>query len=413
MKTLYSALLLACVLSACRRAAAQSGCTDPQAINYDPTAAVNDGSCTYEAASFSPPFITALPQAVSEVSGLAYANDTLWALNDSGNEAILWAIDTANGQVLNQKHISGATNTDWEALTQSEDYLFIGDIGNNEGERPTLRIYRIPKSALQATDMPAADTITFQYEDWSADLPPEEKKEFDCEAMAFFGDSLHLFTKGWNSSQTKHYVLPATPGNHLAQLRQSFDCKGQITDAAIDPAGALVLLGYDVQTAQSFLWLLYDTPMQLPPPTHPFSKNKRRIELGSVLANAQTEALAFVAPGQGIIGAEALGPLQARLLRLPTAIWWPTPTTSPHRPTQPDRLHILPKPDGFAFHWKGDQPIWLHLYHADGQPIARFRLSANSTRHWNANNIPSGIYFYTATTHKGQPIRAGALSWMR
>ena len=40
-----------------------------------------------------------LPNILEETSGLAILNDTLWTLNDSGNEATLYAIST-KGELL-------------------------------------------------------------------------------------------------------------------------------------------------------------------------------------------------------------------------------------------------------------------------------------------------------------------------
>ncbi len=391
---------------------AQSGCTDPMASNFDPQAQQNDGSCTYPPTSYQPALMSVLDPQVSELSGLVWHDGLLWGINDSGNEPVLYAIDTLAGSIVGQADVAAVTNEDWEALTRSDTHLFVADVGNNNGERSVLRIYRIDLDQLAVGAELTPDIIQFSYEDWDESLPPDEKEDFDCEAVVFFGDSLHLFTKGWNSFQTRHYVLPATPGTHTALLRQSFDCDGQITDAAIDPAGALVLLGYNVQTATSFLWLCYDTPMQLPPTGNPFSKNRRRIELGSVLTSGQTEALAFVRPGSGIIGSEQFGPLPARLLRLPTVQWWPLPTPA-SEPAAEVPLQIRPLANGLEFTWNGARPLHMRLFDVQGRTLASFRLSANETRQWQPNNIPSGVYFYVGYHDKEGRAVSGRLFFVR
>ncbi len=391
---------------------AQSGCNDPMASNFDPQAGQNDGSCVYPPTAYQPALMSLLDSQVSEISGMIWHGGLLWGINDSGNDPVLYAIDTLAGTIVGQATVSAVTNEDWEALTRSDTHLFVADVGNNNGERSVLRIYRIGLDQLAVGAELTPDTIRFSYEDWDESLPQDEKEDFDCEAVVFFGDSLHLFTKGWNSFQTRHYVLPATPGTHTALLRQSFDCDGQITDAAIDPAGALVLLGYNVQTATSFLWLCYDTPMQLPPAANPFSKNRRRIALGSVLTNGQTEALAFVRPGSGIIGSEQFGPLPARLLRLPTGQWWPLPTPV----SEPDveaSLQIRPVANGLEFSWNGHLPLHMRLFDARGHTLASFRLSANATRQWQPDNIPSGVYFYVGYNNRAGRIVSGRLFFTR
>ncbi len=55
MKTTFSipALSLIILISGCNKDPDQSGCTDPIAINYEPQALSEDGSCTYNSASQS------------------------------------------------------------------------------------------------------------------------------------------------------------------------------------------------------------------------------------------------------------------------------------------------------------------------------------------------------------------------
>ncbi len=391
---------------------AQPGCTDPMASNYDPQAQQNDGSCIYPPTAYQPPLVCLLDPLASEVSGLVWHDGILWGINDSGDGPTLYALDTLTGAIAGQATVAAASNVDWEALTRSDTHLFVADVGNNDGDRSVLRIYRIALDQLGSSATLTPDIIQFSYEDWDESLPPEEKQDFDCEAVVFFGDSLHLFTKGWNSFQTKHYVLPATPGNHTALLRQAFDSNGQITDAAVDPAGALVLLGYNVQTAESFLWLLYDTPMQPPPAWDPFSKNKRRIALGSALTNGQTEALVFPRPGYGLIGSEAIGPLEARLLRLGTQQWWSAPTLSAE-PHLQHHFQIRPFAYGLEFVWGGAFPLDMYLFELSGRPMASFRLSANATWRWHSNNVPSGVYFYAGYSPWGQRVVSGTLQVTR
>ena len=49
------------------------GCTDPQANNYDISATINDGSCTYNPTIYKPDFRFILPDEVEETSGLFFS----------------------------------------------------------------------------------------------------------------------------------------------------------------------------------------------------------------------------------------------------------------------------------------------------------------------------------------------------
>lgn len=129
-----------------------SGCTDPQATNYNPDATQNDGSCVYPPTSVPlSVVVNALPQAVNETSGLIYWNGGLWTHNDSGNPPELYKLDTLSGQILQTIIISGVQNIDWEDIAQDETHIYIGDFGNNAGNRTDLKVLKISK-----TDIPAS-----------------------------------------------------------------------------------------------------------------------------------------------------------------------------------------------------------------------------------------------------------------
>jgi hypothetical protein len=184
-------------------AAAQSGCTDPQAMNYNTLATVNDGNCTYLATNTTLTNSKDLPTALNESSGLAYTDGKLWTFNDSGNSATLYRISESNGSIAQTVTVSNATNVDWEDITADANYLYIGDFGNNtNGNRTDLKIYRISKAAIgnAAIVSVMADVINFTYSDQDqTNLPPtgNNNTEFDCEAFFIKDNHLHLFSKDW------------------------------------------------------------------------------------------------------------------------------------------------------------------------------------------------------------------------
>ena len=145
-----------------------NGCTDPQAINYNPDATVNDGSCLYPSTAVTPAtVVNALPETIMETSALIYWSGGLWTLNDSGNEPELYKFDTLTGQISQTIAISGAQNVDWEDLAQDETRIFIGDFGNNLGNRTDLKIYVVEKSSIPASGNAEvlATEIEFSYGD--------------------------------------------------------------------------------------------------------------------------------------------------------------------------------------------------------------------------------------------------------
>jgi hypothetical protein len=175
---------------------AQSGCPDPQATNYNPAATNNDGSCQYAPTTSALPLKTKLADAVAETSGLLYLGGKLWTLNDSGNTPVLFRVDSTDGHVVQQVRISNFDNVDWEDLTADAQYVYVGDFGNNNGDRRDLRILRVAQAGLGTTATTAtAEAINFSYPDQTDFTPRTNQHNFDCEAFFFANDSLHLFTK--------------------------------------------------------------------------------------------------------------------------------------------------------------------------------------------------------------------------
>ena len=82
----------------------------------------------------------ALPGSLNESSGAIFFNNRLITHNDSGGEAKLYELDTISGIIEREVTILNATNVDWEDITQDETSIYIGDFGNNNGNRTDLKI---------------------------------------------------------------------------------------------------------------------------------------------------------------------------------------------------------------------------------------------------------------------------------
>lgn len=279
------------------------GCTDPNALNYQPGTDENDGSCAYAVTQYQPVFLADLPVQVRETSGLISWNGSLWTINDSGNSPTLFELHSNSGNLINRYHLKQIDNIDWEAITQNDSFIFIGDLGNNLGNRQDLRIIKIAKSDLlhAGQDSVANTVIRFHYPEQQSFTPNNRNTPWDAEAFFWYDNALHIFTKDWVSEMTTHYTLPDTAGNYPAQKIETFRSDGLITDVSRNPAnGHIVLLGY-TKTYQAFAWLLFDYREGLF-----FSGNKRRLELPLTIAIGQTEGICFTGPYQGRISGEAI-----------------------------------------------------------------------------------------------------------
>lgn len=60
-----------------------------------------------------------------------------------GNTAELYELETASGKILSKINMHNVRNKDWEALTQCDSFIYIGDIGNNSDNRKNSCVYRI------------------------------------------------------------------------------------------------------------------------------------------------------------------------------------------------------------------------------------------------------------------------------
>jgi hypothetical protein len=261
---------------------------------------------------------TRLPAELLEISGLTRTpNGELWALNDSDNGSNLYRLDPATGKITKTRMLP-VRNRDWEALTcDKAGNLYLGDFGNNGNARRNLRIYRF----TPATG--ALDSILFRYPD-QKDFPPASVGHwnFDCEAMIWHDDSLHLFSKNAfkGNFYTKQYILPATPGTYTAALRDSIRLKNHaVTDAAFDPVtGTLALCGYVVGRRLGFLPFTKANIVffRRPGDTHFFKGAKKRKRLPKFLIARQFESIIQWSDTHWLLANEGIGPQKPALWRV-------------------------------------------------------------------------------------------------
>ena len=282
-------VLMMTTLSVCL--AQVCGCTDPLATNYNPEATVNDGGCIYASTTIEPTVVDTLDAMLERSSSLIFGNNGYWTWNDHG-DSCLYRIDTTDASILESLCVNGIDNYDMEEISQDSLYLYLGDVGNNNGFRQDLHILRVSKESLLAGII-EMDTIWFSYEDQTDFSYHPQATDFDCEAFIVTEDSIYLFTKQWVSMQTTLYVLPKTPGTHIAQRRETYPVNGLITGATYVPEYRLVTLcGYEFDMANyasalhPFLILLYDFQDH-----NFFSGNKRRLDFNTS-TRAQVEAIA-------------------------------------------------------------------------------------------------------------------------
>lgn len=155
---------------------------------------------------------------LDEVSGFAASHaheDVLWAINDSGNPARLYAI-SLRGKKLAQYEVEGAKNIDWEDLASfdldGKHYLLVADTGDNGGLRKsiTLYVFEEPAKLANATLRPAW-TIRARWPDGPR----------DCEAVAVDAAAGKVLLVSKKRKPPELFVLPlADPGKVWREPRR-------------------------------------------------------------------------------------------------------------------------------------------------------------------------------------------------
>jgi len=212
---------------------------------------------------------------VDECSGLCYSKDGLWMLNDGGNNSEVFLLksrdyenwihlgeSSASTNMQLQRFILPVKNRDWEAIECDGIHLYIGEFGNNNGNRKDLRVYKVNIEAMKRYTMLRnagikdsmnplqVDTIGFEYNN-QRKFTRKKLQNFDCESMIFAKDSLYLFTKNWKNFQSNVYRIPAKKGDYVAQKIGQFNPGHLLTDASL--LGEWVYFsGYTVMGAQRF-----------------------------------------------------------------------------------------------------------------------------------------------------------------
>jgi len=289
MRNSLSSFIVVSLLLLVSCSAGDRNCDDIHAKNYHKRATTDEG-CIFPETSQSPLLLTSLQKKVKETSGLAIIDDEIFTHNDQGNDNHLYVIDAQTGKVDKTIIVANTTNEDWEDLAMSNTHLFIGDMGNNRGDRQNLRVFSVAKSALRSAEdlssVPIDGVIEFSYPEQTVFI--DRNHNFDCEAILYHEGHLYLFTKHRADNRTNLYRLPAQTGVYDAQMIASFPAGGRVTGADISPSGkSVVICGY-LKSSDVFLWEFTDFTGD-----NFFSGKKRKITLGPFSSIGQVEAVVF------------------------------------------------------------------------------------------------------------------------
>ena len=159
------------LLAGCRGDSADTPLASPTAIATPTVARTAETVCA------SPPAIrrgTVETKLLTEISGLAASRSqpgVLWAHNDSGDIARIFAM-TDDGRHLGAYTLPSVQAIDWEDMAlgpgpvDGEDYLYLGDIGDNAGQRSEITVYRVREpDAGSDGELTDVEALVLQYPD--------------------------------------------------------------------------------------------------------------------------------------------------------------------------------------------------------------------------------------------------------
>jgi hypothetical protein len=300
--------LLLVVLAACAPKPAQLFTPEPGGPGDGGGPADGGVTCRSTCPSWTAPrAVGPIRPPVVELSGLvaSRAQPVLYAHNDSGDAARFFALSPADGALLQEFTVTGATNVDWEDLAvgpcPSGTCLYLGDIGDNRKVRTNYAVYRVPEPLVQAgagaTSVPS-ERIPYEY-------PNAEKHNAEALIAEPTTGRLYVITKEDVGQPSLVFRFPSTLTadtpvtlERVAALPVPTSTDPQLTGADVSPCGDAVLVR------------LYNRLLLFPVPEggsfeDAFSAAFTQVP---VAQEPQGEAVAFSADGRSYFTAsEALG----------------------------------------------------------------------------------------------------------
>lgn len=228
-----------------------------------------------------------------ESSGLAASRrdpGLLWTLNDSGNPAEIFAVDSS-GRDRAVFQVRGAENKDWEALALARcgasDCLYIADVGDNNQRLSAVRVYRVPEPIARSSSggtVRANAVLELAYEDGPRNVEaifvtPDQDLYLVSKERAGGGRVYQVDRGAWSRR------VPAT-ARFIQELPLPDGLGYQVTDAALAPNGVDVA----IRTYRYIIFFQLEGGRLVPHPQRP------RCEAGGL--DAQGEGLAWLPDGR-------------------------------------------------------------------------------------------------------------------
>ena len=199
---------------------------------------------------------------INESSGLAAsrkysASELLITHNDSGGEPKLFYVNL-HGETVAEVLLKGATNIDWEDMAITDDWIYVGDIGDNMRKRESVTIYRLrepefnPRKTGQKREA-TCEKMTLKYPDAPCDSET---------LMATRNGEIILISK--NGGPSRFYKTPRAFENNATQTLEKigeYSFTGKTASSYLTTGGDLSPSGmsFIVRTyTHAYAWSLLD-----------------------------------------------------------------------------------------------------------------------------------------------------------
>lgn len=220
---------------------------------------------------------------LSEASGAVRASKWskgAWIINDSGDSSMLYLLNIHSGEMKLKLSVHGMVNIDWEDMasfidSNGQNWLFIGDIGDNLERRASVDLYAFPEPEISGFD-----TLSSMVQVYNPSIVKHwnyvyENGPHDAEAL--FVDPMSGKPYVWSKWEERNslYELPLLAGSGIdtARMMQSFPFSlSTASDCVIQDDGSMPIILRSYQFAliwnrtsnQTVLEALAQKPLKLP-----------------------------------------------------------------------------------------------------------------------------------------------------
>jgi hypothetical protein len=194
---------------------------------------------------------------ITEASGLVASRKNtgvLWTHNDNG-PACVYAI-TPEGKLLGTYNLAGARVHNWEDIAigpgqePNIDYLYVGDIGDNNAKRKNVVIYLVEEPNVDANQTPVNATLSGVEEMKLA--YPDGPRDAETLLLDPFSKDIYIISKE-SVSKVYRAAYPSSPKGYAGTRPQSITAKttleyvaklpwGTATGGDISPDGNMIIV---------------------------------------------------------------------------------------------------------------------------------------------------------------------------